>query len=92
MKESKDGRCIEENLEFSVNASAVSAPEVSDLLMPGRILSHPRRENQLQLLRHGATNGMLHQVHNTNRASTNSNGLRGPIIVALSNSAPNRLL
>ena len=39
---------------------AFSAPEVSDRLMPGRIRSHPRRENQLQLLHHGVTNGMLH--------------------------------
>ena len=60
--EGKDGRCIEENLEFRVNASALSAPEVSDRLMPGRIRSHPRRENQLQLLYHGATDGMLLSV------------------------------
>lgn len=48
--------------EFRINASALSAPEVSDLycLMLGRIRSHPRRENQLQLLHHGATDGMLH--------------------------------
>ncbi len=47
-------------LSLGVNASALSAPEVSDRLMPGRIRSHPRRENQLQLLHHGATDGMLH--------------------------------
>ena len=37
VKEGRHGRCIQENLELRVNASALSAPEVSDRLMPGRM-------------------------------------------------------
>jgi hypothetical protein len=41
--------------------SSLSPPEVSDRLMPGRIFYDriPRRENQLQLLHHGATDGRI---------------------------------